>query len=201
MSDPHYKQTDRAIRELNRKAVRRFREARRKTLLNMDELNIIQTTRTLYEGLASDNRAGFLDLARAVYRSTEPKGDREPDLIWLLAFLAGYDPVTKYVYDNEVTRKRDYLAESVEAAPSKGPEFTRANKYWMRMTGHYADSVTREATLKAYRDAGVKRVMWVTDRDEKVCAVCGPRDGKVYDIDKAPPFPHWNCRCILRPAD
>jgi len=43
---------------------------------------------------------------------------------------------------------------------------------------------------------------WVTERDERVCPVCGPLDGK-WEKDWRPKFPngspaHFACRCYLR---
>ena len=40
---------------------------------------------------------------------------------------------------------------------------------------------------------------WLTDRDDLVCDLCGPRDGKgpdEWDTDEYPPL-HVNCRCDL----
>lgn len=40
---------------------------------------------------------------------------------------------------------------------------------------------------------------WLTQRDEKVCKICGPRDGRIYSTrDAGTLFPaHPNCRCRL----
>lgn len=41
-------------------------------------------------------------------------------------------------------------------------------------------------------------VKWITERDERVCSVCEPRDGVVYQADQAPDLPaHPRCRCGL----
>lgn len=51
----------------------------------------------------------------------------------------------------------------------------------------------------ASRDAMVTYVEWVTQRDEKVCPICGPRDGVIYRIiDVMDIWPaHPNCRCLI----
>lgn len=151
----------------------------------------------LYAALESDNFKVFLELAIKKYLATEPHGDEEPDDEWLMEYLEYYDPVTKYVYENEVERKRDRLAEAVNASREKSKEFVRGLGYWVQMTAHYADDVSDRATIKAFKDAGVKKVKWNTQPDDKVCEECDERDGVVYSIDNIPPKPHWGCRCYL----
>lgn len=206
MNGNQYELSDQASKLLNRKAVRRFETARRKlAVLKFDELNVIKIVKTLYSDLASDNKKAFTDLAIMAY---EDAADRELDneedelmALWLISeVLDKPNPVTGYIYTNEVERKRDRATESINASTKKRKEFQKALRLWSRMTGQYADIVTDEATLKAFRDTGVKKVKWVTEKDDRVCPVCGPRDGKVYDIDKVPPKPHPNCRCILLPV-
>ena len=193
-----YDLSDKAITLLNRRAIKRFSETRsRLGLLRFDELNVIRQVKELYNALDKDNREVFLDLSVMVYERTEPHGGKEPDEAWLAAFLKEYNPVTLYIYVNEVDRKREYAAESIIAASEKAEEFQRALKHWANFTAEYADLVTDAATVKAFKDAGVKRVIWHTEQDEKVCGECEPRDGKVYPIDKIPPKPHWGCRCVL----
>lgn len=203
MSENPYELSDRASKLLDRKAVRRFEAARRKlAVLKFDELNVIKTIKALYRDLAADNKKAFTDLAIMAYEDAVDRelDDEEDELmgLWLMSeVLDKPNPVTGYIYTNEVERKRDRATESINASTKKRQEFQKALRYWSRMGGEYADIVTDEATLKAFKDSGVKKVRWKTEEDDKVCAVCGPRDGKVYDIDKVPTKPHWGCRCIL----
>lgn len=151
----------------------------------------------LYAALESDNFKTYLELAIKKYRATQPHGNEEPDDEWLMEYLEEYDPVTKYVYKNEVERKRDRLAEAVNASVEKTKEFTRGLGYWVQMTAHYADDVSDKATVKAFKDAGITRVRWNSQDDGKVCKECEERDGIEYPIDAIPPKPHWGCRCYL----
>ena len=193
-----YYLADRAVELLNRKAIKRFEAAQSEAaLLKFDELTVIKTVKTLYKRLASDNRKMFLDLAKAVYDETDPHGDDEPDETWLLAFLEEYNPVTRYVYQHEIDRKRDYTAEGVNSSKDKAKEFRRGLMYWSRMTEQYCLDVSDAATLKAFKDAGVKRVMWNTQGDDSVCDECKARDGKIYPIDKVPPKVHFGDRCYF----
>lgn len=204
MSQDIYSLSDKTIRRLNKLAIRRFRDAEKKCragLLPFDELTIIREVRQLYADLDADNRKAFLELAGSVYVGTVPHGNVKPDLSWLLALLGEYNPVMKYRYATEVDRKRDYTTEAVIAAVDKSKEFKRGLLYWGRFTANYCDIVAEEAVIKAFKDAGVKQVMWVTERDNKVCDECHDRHGEIYPIDDIPSKPHPGCRCVLQAVD
>lgn len=196
-----YHLADRATELLNRKATKRFEDAKDEAARHgFDELNVLEVTRTLYQDLARDNQEVFLELAQERYQEAEPHGEEPPDLAWLLALLAAYNAVTKVIYDNDVDRKRQYTAEGINSSTAKVTEFRRGLHYWASITADYADIVTDESTLKAFRDAGVRRVRWVTAGDEKVCETCRERNGKVYSINSIPPKPHRRCRCVYEPV-
>lgn len=191
-----YRIADKAKELLNRKAVKRFESTKNQAQIDgFDELEVIQLTRTLYQDLAADNQETFLELAQERYQEVEPHGEEPPDLMWLLALLAAYNAVTKYIYAHEIDRKQQYAAEGINASTAKVSEFRRALRRWTNFTDEYADIVSDETTLKAYKDAGAKKIRWVTAEDERVCGTCSERDGKVYSIDSVPPKPHWGCRC------
>lgn len=195
-----YDLTDKAIDLLNRRAVKRFEDAKDEAAQNgFDELNVLEVTRTLYDQLRKDNQDVFLELAQERYQEAEPHGEEPPNLTWMLALLAAYNAVTKVIYDNDVDRKRQYTAEGINSSTAKVTEFRRGLHYWADLTAAYGDIVTDESTLKAYRDAGVKKVRWVTAGDEKVCETCRERNGKIYSINSIPPKPHRRCRCVYEP--
>ena len=200
MDSGYYGLTDKAIDLLNRRAVKRFEDAKDEAAQKgFDELNVLEVTRTLYDQLRKDNQDVFLELAQERYQEAEPHGEKPPDLAWLLALLAAYNAVTKVIYDNDVDRKRQYTAEGINSSTAKVTEFRRGLHYWADLTAAYGDIVTDESTLKAYRDAGVKKVRWVTAGDEKVCETCRERNGKIYSINSIPPKPHRRCRCVYEP--
>lgn len=158
---------------------------------------MLSVTRELYDQLEADNRQVYLELAQERYQETEPHGEEPPDLTWLMALLAAYSTVSKVVYNNEVDRKRGYTAEGINSSTAKVTEFRRGLHYWADFTGQFADEITDEVTLKAYRDAGVKKVEWHTVLDGKECETCKERDGKIYPINAVPPKTHKRCRCWL----
>lgn len=49
-----------------------------------------------------------------------------------------------------------------------------------------------------YRAMGIRRVMLLTNRDDHVCPICRPYDGRIVDIDQGVPgvgFQPWHPRC------
>ena len=192
-----YRLADQAVDLLNRRATKRFEDAKDEAAQDgFDELSVLSITQTLYDNLSADNEEIFLELAQERYQEAEPHGEEPPDMTWLLAFLAAYNAVTKVIYDNDVDRKRQYTTEGINSSTAKVTEFRRGLHYWADLTATYADIVTDESTLKAYRDSGIRRVRWITAGDEKVCETCRERNGKVYSINSIPPKPHRRCRCI-----
>lgn len=53
------------------------------------------------------------------------------------------------------------------------------------------------AAITAYKDAGVKKVQWITQQDGHVCKECIARDGLIFPVDRVPGKPHYKCRCYL----
>ena len=193
-----YRLADKAIDLLNSRAVKRFEDAKDEAAQRrFDELSVLEVTRTLYQDLARDNQEIYLELAQERYQEAEPHGEKPPDLAWLLALLAAYSAVTKVVYVHEIDRKRGYTAEGINSSTAKATEFRRGLHYWADFTEQYADIVTDETMLKAYQDAGVKKVKWHAVLDGRECETCKERDGKIYPINAVPPKTHKHCRCWL----
>ena len=168
----------------------------------MDELNVIQESKILYSDLEEANEKAFLEVARARYKDITGKSPgRNISAAWLLAFLAGYNPVTEYAYTNEVERKQARFAESVIASRNKLEAIRRAASLWIRQTQQFGIMVEDHAVITAYKDIGVKRVRWITQIDERRCPECAARHKKVYPINKIPPKPHYGCRCYFIPED
>jgi SPP1 gp7 family putative phage head morphogenesis protein len=71
--------------------------------------------------------------------------------------------------------------------------------------------ISRTETIRAFSQGvqwqfaqnGIKRVQWMTARDERVCEWCGPLDGLIFPLDQLPqggPPIHPQCRCMIRPV-
>ena len=87
----------------------------------------------------------------------------------------------------------------------KDPEsFRRAGGKVFAKAQYRMEMIARTEVLRAHNQGrikfhdqvGIKRLEWMTMLDERVCPVCGPLDGKVFETRKFPPQPaHPNCRC------
>ncbi|ATW24157.1 minor capsid protein [Candidatus Formimonas warabiya] len=61
---------------------------------------------------------------------------------------------------------------------------------------------SNQGALHVYNQYQVKRVIWLTAKDERVCKVCGPLHKKIFPIDQIPfggPPAHPRCRCFIVP--
>ena len=183
-------------------------------MAKFDELNVVSEVDSLYKALDSDNRKKFKELWMARYIEMMLFLKSEPipsdDIIdemaemYLSGLLSEPNEVTHYTYDTEVYRKRDRAKEAINSVNGKvlkQIEMDKHLKYWNRQTVFYADLVSDDANIAALKDAGVKHVEWVTQKDEKVCGICRGRNGEIYAIDKIPVKPHPNCRCYFRRVD
>lgn len=192
-----YEYADKVIEKLNKYFIAQF-----------DRLNIVAddkfliTANELYKKLTKKCEGAFLDIALLYYEDILEKGNKpenKPNLERVRNFLKEYNPVTKYSFYSEAERKAARFAESVIATNGKRAEIKVALRYWANMVMQYGIDITDYAVLSAYKDNGVKEVIWITAEDNKVCEICAERDGKVYKINKIPPKPHLNCRCYVIP--
>lgn len=124
----------------------------------------------------------------------------------LKKWLDDYYIVTQYVYYNELNRKKQRYIETLITL--KDNEFSyngvdamtaqkRLAKSLSKQFEEYGVMIVDKATLAEYEKESVKRVKWVAQLDNSVCAECAKRDGKTYSIEKVPSKPHYGCRCYL----
>lgn len=201
-----FKQADKAIRDMNKRNLRAF--DRLKTL-KFDELNVLQSVTKVYDDAVRIAKLRYQQIAYDAYITalveagfSEKKARKEAEEelwdLFILDLLEEENETTLYSFDNEIERKKQRLIEALSVAHNKNEEIDKALRLLTLQLAQYADEVVVAATIKGYKDAGVKRVRWVTMEDNRVCAECQKRDGKIYDIDKVPDRAHWKCRCILQ---
>lgn len=205
-----YALADLRIDELNKLTIGRFESVKRQLRkkqdgISFDPLLVTRLLTTLYVQLDTDARYEMYLLAEEQYDTfAEELGVEELDEgfedLFLENILSKPDPITKYTYDTEVYRKRDRAIEAVNATTGvqkKQAELDKAMRFLSQMFQQYLDNVAYEAALKAFKDAGIKYVKWHTQEDDRVCADCKTRNGKVYAIDKLPSRSHYRCRCYF----
>lgn len=186
-------------------------------VLAFDELSaprITVLTKKMVSRLLKSNKKAYVKIAKEA--SEEASEDikeltgiavkpLKTDEAFIATILAAYNPTTGYVYENEADRKRARLAEALIAAVIAGlrlnyrKELKKFANLWHTQTKQYAISVVDNTRIETFRKNGIRRVRWETQKDERVCAECGARDGKIFDIDKLPEK-HYGCRCWLMPV-
>lgn len=202
-----YAACDRAIKAMDREIVEAFGRLK---MMKFDELNIISTVTEVYRRSASKAHRRYRDIGLEVYlliyllyeedRETARKmAEKAITDKWVEERLREPDPVTMYRFDTETERKAYRLAEALETGVNRDQEINRALRAWSKQLGQYAINFTDQAMIQAFKDAEIRKVMWISQRDGRVCDECHELDGQVFRIDELPPK-HWGCRCRLKPV-
>lgn len=193
MRNPYLK-TDKTIAYLTKQYAKLFRR-----VTAFDELNIISVSHEVFDEALKVTEQEVTRLVKSVYDSYRESGAiTAPEAqAAVAALMAAYNPTTKYVYQNELDRKRSRFVEGVISSETPVEEVALAKRLLVNMNKQFADDATFDAVVKAFADDGVKRVRWITALDDRRCKECKSRHGKVYDIDKIPPKPHMHCRCYV----
>ena len=185
--------------------------------LGFDELNVVNTkkvTQAMFDRFLRDNEEMYLRVAKDAYakavktaKKEDFAGEESEDFASLVGLvLGGYNLVTGYLYKNEADRKRLRLNEQILTAREYNnrqmynDSLRRTANLWWTQTSQYGISAVDEATIRGYKNLGVKYVRWVAADDDRTCATCNVRDGRVYKITKIPPKPHYGCRCYVLPV-
>lgn len=124
--------------------------------------------------------------------------DAEKYVTW---YLSSVNYVTQYIFVNEFDRKLARTIEEIISSPKKSDinkNIEKALKYWNRQAKQAGDNITIESALEGAKSAGITKVIWVTQDDERVCPKCNENDGKIFDIDKIKLPLHYNCRCYFK---
>ena len=191
-----YEIRDKIVKVYLKKILRRFRQLNQ-SLLAFDEINSMNAVYTAYDDVVSMSVDALKEIAKQTYRWICDE-DFLVDM-WLSGWLKQADPVMHYKFYDEADRKRSRLFEAVESVRTSAERKKQIDigmRYWVKQFEQTADNLVDDVVLQAYRDNGVKYVMWMIMNDAKVCNDCYRRKGKIYPID-SPLLRalHWNCRC------
>lgn len=189
-----YQKTDKVIAYLAKQYAKLFKQ-----VTSFDELNVIDISHKIFDEAVVLTEREVTRLVKLVYDSKREGGEisSEDALSLVLTLMLAYNPVTKYIYKNEMERKRSRFAEGVIASEAPTEEVALATRLMIADNKQFAEDATFEAAILAYKDNGVEKVRWVTAVDDRRCAECKSRHGKIYSIDKIPPKPHRYCRCYI----
>ena len=201
-----YGPCDRAIKALDRQMVADFGKLK---LAKWDQLNVIKEVTKLYEKSAEKARKRYYEVAFEVYvlillwndveaGKAHKMAEKAITEKWVDGILKDPDFVTHYSFTAETERKAQRLAEALSSTEDRIAEIDKGMRLWSRQVGQYAINFTDYAAIQAFDDAGIEKVQWVTQHDERVCTECGALDGKVFLLEDIPPKPHWGCRCFWK---
>ena len=209
-----YRYLDKLLEEEKKKIRAEFNHL---SVMGFDELNVVSTrkiTQEMFDRFLEENKSIYLKSAKNAYKNAVKSAKKEGfegeenglDGGFLEGVLTGYNLVTGYLYDKEADRKRLRLNEQILTAREYNnrtmyqESLRKSANLWWTQTAQYGISTVDEATLKGFKDMGVKYVRWIAADDEKTCPTCGGRDNKVYRLNKVPPKPHYGCRCYVVPV-
>ena len=175
-------------------------------------MNIVQTKKhvhKLYKTIYKTVKQEFLRVVNEIYQVIYEEsvamgfdGDiRELDEAWVEEFLDLYNPVTMYVFSNEIDRKESRLFEAlISNELERLKSYSYAERLITSQIEQYAIDLEDAIAKTVYEDTGVEKVMWNAEHDDKTCGECGELDGAIFELNNAPPKPHHNCRCWLTPV-
>ena len=187
------------------------REFRHNRVALFDEMNIVSVKRhinKLYTTVYKTVKQEFFNVAKEIEQEIYDEvialgfdGDlRDIDEAWIEEFFNAYNPVTKYVFSNEIDRKKSRLFESLVASRLvKEQSYKTAENLLKRQINQYAIDLEDAIAMVVYEDTGVEKVKWVAEHDHRTCGDCKELDGEVYKLHEAPDKLHYQCRCYLIP--
>lgn len=175
-------------------------------------MNIVQTKKhihKLYNSIYKTVKQEFLKIINEIYQVIYDEavamgfdGDiRNLDEAWVEEFFDLYNPVTKYVFSNEIDRKESRLFEAlVSNELERLKSYAYAERLITNQIEQYAIDLEDTIAKVVYEDTNVKKVMWNAEIDHKTCGVCAELDGQIFELNNVPPKQHYRCRCWITPV-
>lgn len=197
---------------------------------NPDILNIAAYVDSLYNGIDKFNIGAYKSIVPQVYQTAwdmaedvvDTKGKKKSvlGLAWITALLSSFNVISQWVYEQEVPRKAEYFKQQLSnallsnllmgekmsmTAPNINAIFTQAKNWWGTQSDTQMTLLVSEAMTTAYKDAGVKKVIYSTIDDDRRSQICTDLDGTIIDVDdinvnNSPPQ-HPNCRSFFLPYE
>ena len=208
MARTPYQKADEVVAKITKKVQKQFRHNR---LALFDEMNISKTKQHVHKlykdvtKIIKKDLFGAVDyICKEVYDEALALGYdgdvRDLDEAWIEEFFEEFNPVTKYVFNNEIERKESRLFEAlVSSRRELIQSYKTAENLIIRQVKQYGIDLEDAIAKVVYGDVGVKKVKWVAEHDHKTCGVCSELDGEIFNLEDAPDKQHINCRCYLIP--
>ena len=198
-----YEYIDNNIEDLKKYTKRIFNNSRLR-LLRFDEVNVLSASdevTNLYMKLRRKSDEFYKGLILFLSQNLGFDADKYN----LAELLSMYESTLLYSFTTEYERKKARYFESIMAIGDvRLPEMMNQQKknirFWNTQVEEFAVGIERKIFIDELKSKGIKKVMWVTASDEKVCSDCADLNGKIFDIDNVPARPHLGCRCILVPV-
>jgi SPP1 gp7 family putative phage head morphogenesis protein len=209
MTRTPYQKADEAAARITSKIRTEFRHNR---LALFDELNIVGVKKhvhKLYQNVYKTVKQEFLKVINEIYQTIYDEavemgfdGDiRNLDEAWIESFFNMYNPVTKYVFSNEIERKESRLFEAlVSNELERLQSYAYAERLITTQIEQYAIDLEDAIAKVVYEDTGVEKVMWVAEDDDRTCGACNGLDGQIFELVAVPPKQHYRCRCYFVPV-
>jgi SPP1 gp7 family putative phage head morphogenesis protein len=175
----------------------------------MNIVGIKKHVHKLYKNVFKAVKNEFLAILTPIYQEIYDEalalgfdGDiRNLDEAWVESFFDLYNPVTKYVFSNEIDRKESRLFEAlVSNELERLKSYAYAERLIISQIEQYAIDFEDAIAKVVYEDTGVQKVMWNTEHDDKTCGECSELDGQIFELKDLPPKQHHNCRCWFTPV-
>ncbi len=204
---------DEAAEKIISKIRKEFRHNRLALFDEMNVLGIKKHVSKLYKDVFKAVKKEFLSILNPLYQEIYDEalalgfdGDlRDLDEGWIEEFFDEYNPVTKYVFKNELGRKEARLFEDLVAMSNTpgtniAQSYKTAENLLLKQVKQCAINLEDAIALTVYKAVGVERVRWVAEIDHRTCDVCAELDGQIFDLKEAPSKQHYQCRCYLIPV-
>ena len=185
-----YQKVDEAAARITAKIHKEFRHNR---LALFDEMNVVQIKKhvhKLYKSIYKTVKQEFLKVLNEIYQTIYDEavamgfdGDiRNLDEAWVEEFFNWYNPVTKYVFSNEIDRKESRLFEAlVSNELERLKSYAYAERLITNQIEQYAIDLEDSIAKVVYEDAGAEKVMWNAEHDHKTCSDCAELDGQIFE--------------------
>jgi SPP1 gp7 family putative phage head morphogenesis protein len=175
----------------------------------MNIVGIKKHVHKLYKTIFKTVKQEFLKIVNEIYQTIYDEavsmgfdGDiRNLDDAWIQEFFDSFNPVTKYVFSNEIDRKESRLFEAlVSNELERLKSYAYAERLITSQIEQYAIDFEDAIAKVVYEDTGVQKVMWNAEHDYKTCGECSELDGQIFELKDLPPKQHHNCRCWFTPV-